>query len=1375
MTHETINSGAIPALRGFRTQFLYTLYRILISEGEEVIYPELEEDYSIRKHDALMEVAQVKNQKSPLTLSNLSSKRSSLFERSLLLIKSAEVKSIRIVSFGELGSDLLNLQNKEHTETIVSKLNDLFGFETTDSIELIKRLNVIKVNEAALSNEVLSLLRETLVAVDPGVASDILLFWLYKIAESNLPITRSALVEKIEVIGQFLTERYEFLREFGSAITSVRSHDSLNDLDTLTQEFFSGISAKYDHVLNQLDIIRPEKLKDLDCAFSESNVVILHGASGQGKSTLAYRFIHGRFPDGYAYEIKSITGLAHVLTLSQAIKALSRPFDTPFLILIDVMPGDTNWVELVKRLSELPRCQILVTIREEDLNRSASLYEFVASSQVKLGLSVDEASQIYNQFTDKEGAIPNFLNFNDAWSKFDSGPLLEFAFFLRKGERLRDKLKNQLARIGDEAVDQADLDQIKLLRYVAVAGAHDCRIDLRQMLNILNLSSSQRTISYFENEYLVRISDGGRIVEALHPVRASIMAEELCDAVIEPVSENLEACLPLIVEEDIGNYILQYTYSFGLSENMMRLLKGLKFTSWKSCKDTLTSLIWCGVNEYIKRNKEKLEQLKLNYPYAYEIAVLMHIAPSVDLTTLDKYLNNDLFKNIKNALTELDPIEDFYLNVKPWLYEFKSPNDIAISNDSEIKGLGYLLFWLGHFNIHDKIAQNVLERLENLNLNEISLDATADLLLGLQHANLTCKKIADRILPQFFREFQILEQVTEIEDDQERVKIHFFFDLAQFASPENETNPFHEKTLRLIRLIRRAIPFRKTYSSQGYGHRIQALQTFPDNTCKNIPLQNLPLPWITEANGFFLNLLKWNDRPEDWSPMMQSLISTKKHIVRTLNGIVSYVTNISKDTKIQVIEAEIPSAIIEGISGQLPKAAVDKWGFTGDNLENEKADQVFHKVPLLLLIEPNLKPSFKAVDDFISHIRNFIAQSTKSLVRKGITQSWSSKDLNLKEALLRDSGYPLDIFRLSKFNLTESFEKLTEYEKGFNQILELHSIPIDSQISIDLKSTLDELCLLWPYFLEQKKYQIQDIRSQSKLKEDLIIKEFENKLHSRLRNLKSNNIIEDYEFINAEEDKSQSFIFLYIKRWEQYLTTWDKIKSILIQSLEPCPMLSFKRLVLERKFSTIWIIPLYEDYLLSRTAIKISLYNILDSTEAFKLSMIGTVSDEMITHLEIDEASKAFLGFGNPERFIGLVQTIGMTIHHLAQLEVLYGRNEVGNLLLSAHSTKMIIDTYAQFKEVDELISILFEDIELELKSTSPIIQDEILIEYVLSMREQIAKLFALDGINEPGNFDPKIFKLFVEIDLNLKDGNELLMIVYWTWLEIMIKKHLWN
>ena len=430
------NLGALSALKGYRTQFLYTLYSILFSQEREVIFPEGYEDYSVTTERVLHEVVQVKNLASPLQLSDFKPKAVDGFvARCLALLEKHPKVIFKIVSFGQLGAELRAFQKHDKRKGVQAKL-EAYGYEGRAVQNLLDRLQIIRVEEEQIQTEVSTWLRESVAAIDVDLVCDLLLFWMYQLAEAQESVTRGQLLEKVQDIGVFISDRHRFLSEFGRSIFPLSA--SGVEEESLQEEYQSGIAAKYAHILANLDIPRPEKMSAIHEAFTERDLVIVQGASGQGKSTLAYRYLHDYYPESFVYCIAPLTDPKQVLNIAQAIRALARPLAQAFVVYVDVAPGDQHWVGLCRQLSGIANCRVLVTISEEDLRRSASIGEFVTAAQLSLQFTAAEAELLFAQL-EAVAPVPHFLNFKDAWSRFGGeGPLLEFVYLLRQGELLKE-------------------------------------------------------------------------------------------------------------------------------------------------------------------------------------------------------------------------------------------------------------------------------------------------------------------------------------------------------------------------------------------------------------------------------------------------------------------------------------------------------------------------------------------------------------------------------------------------------------------------------------------------------------------------------------------------------------------------------------------------------------------------------------------------------------------------------------------------------------------------------------------------------------------------------------------------------------------------
>lgn len=104
--------GSEAAWRGFSTQTLYIAKRLLTAEDDEQLYPEQVEDLMIMRKGKIIELVQVKNLSDDLSLSDLSPKKNDSFFRRCLKFKKSEKICLKIVSFGNIGPELQNMQKK---------------------------------------------------------------------------------------------------------------------------------------------------------------------------------------------------------------------------------------------------------------------------------------------------------------------------------------------------------------------------------------------------------------------------------------------------------------------------------------------------------------------------------------------------------------------------------------------------------------------------------------------------------------------------------------------------------------------------------------------------------------------------------------------------------------------------------------------------------------------------------------------------------------------------------------------------------------------------------------------------------------------------------------------------------------------------------------------------------------------------------------------------------------------------------------------------------------------------------------------------------------------------------------------------------------
>lgn len=304
--------GAPAAYRGYRLQALYILKRILRPGSEEDIFlPEGFEDLDILdRNGKLRESIQVKSYPR-LVLSNLLDSTDSspdsrhpakvqpFFRRALDLLKSQEPETVKVVNFGNISPEMLQAwkntpipknskARKTSRQTVTEKFRD--KEYTQEDIDLIfSKVELISLYENKVQSEILDFLSDTLTGIDRQNAFDLLNFWIYIASEQQQKITKSHIIEKIKHIGKFLSHRLAHHMEWYNSIRPIEDTSPADEQKKkLEEEFYEGVSARYEHILAGIDLQREDKLHAIHDLFQTSGTVIYYNAPQNSDNVLRW-------------------------------------------------------------------------------------------------------------------------------------------------------------------------------------------------------------------------------------------------------------------------------------------------------------------------------------------------------------------------------------------------------------------------------------------------------------------------------------------------------------------------------------------------------------------------------------------------------------------------------------------------------------------------------------------------------------------------------------------------------------------------------------------------------------------------------------------------------------------------------------------------------------------------------------------------------------------------------------------------------------------------------------------------------------------------------------------------------------------------------
>jgi hypothetical protein len=888
MTPMSYLSDAAHAYRGYRCQALYALFRVFEAGSAAHLTFQLEGEEDLAISDTannLIEVVQVKSYGSTLTLSDFKpDKKDSFFYRVAKLLKAHSGLSITIASFGPIGPELLRALSTDgpDRQRVAHKLSEHGYLPEADAQALLGNLQIRIVDEDALVQSVYSTLGNSLAGVDPEAAFDLLHYWLFICSERKTKLTQQDVIDRVNRVGKFTAERAAHHGQWFTTIVPIEDHALTDEArQELTDEFYLGIPTHYDHILADLDVVRAAKLEKMAEAFESARVVIVHGASGQGKTTLAFRYLREYFPSQWRFQVKLIENKQHALSIATALVGHADAIDIPVAVYLDVSASDRDWPDLVKQLAVHRNIRVLVTIREEDFNRASITGATLPFSAVNLTFEESEARELYQALGQRQVSA-QFLSFDEAWRKFGGGgPLMEFVYLVTQGNSLYERLSEQVARLEDEVrTGTLRSNELALLRLVSVASAFDARLHVKPLVDHLGLPAPKRTFQYFEKEYLIRLSDDGSLVNGLHPIRSAILCDLLTDPTLTPWVESAQACLPFIHQPDVEVFLLHaFSRQQEDSTPLLQTLHTHQTDQWVAWAGITRALIWLGVREYVDTNRELIREAFADAGQGWDFHLDQDIADAMPggseelWHTLSSMASEEWRQRLEARHAQQTNKQQIFIRAQKWLAS-RTQKPAPPITDADWTAMAEALFWSGRLRIGWPLADWLSDVPFDAMIDTLPLQVLGDVMLGLSQG-----------YPDLFgtwmtthrhrlaRRFRQETRTIVLGDDSEKITAHFVVEIEPSPTTwsvlntrvKAAKNRFHEEAMVRIDLMRRLFPDRERYASQGYGHHLWSSDLDIDDTQKTgIARKHLPPLWLTAVNGTFRGLAEREFRPHTW-------------------------------------------------------------------------------------------------------------------------------------------------------------------------------------------------------------------------------------------------------------------------------------------------------------------------------------------------------------------------------------------------------------------------------------------------------------------------------------------------------------------------------
>ena len=1058
--------GAQAAWKGFSSQTLYISSRLISDKNGYEYYPEDVEDLVVKKDGVVVEAVQVKNISADLTLSSLAATKTSkggegFFNRMCSLhAQNPSFHRIKVVYFNTLGVELQEMQSGKAVtkKALTKKLVDKHGLSESEAVWLIDSLCFEKVNLDDLDLNIQTQISDYVPVMSaPALAKDLLIQYISVLSKSKGYTTLKMWQDKIHEIGTNIVAIDGFYKEYNKSLVRLSELQLNGDNEQLKQEYLQGVSAHPTHIRNNLDFKRNYWIGEIQAVINSKGVAILKGVSGQGKSTLCYRYLIDTYPEGCVFCVRSIANEGQAQNLVTALDGLGK-YNKNLIIYIDVQPGETLWAFLLQELqSRGLSIPVLISIRDEDYNLTPISGKAIQYGIVELALSKEEAAHIYSSFTETQPHTEH-RTFEEAWQSFGGkGPLIEFVYLLTNNQTLTQRLQGQIDALLQEGVSD---EWLELLQLVCYAGRLGCAVNLTAVKNVTHCSTMHAAIRRLKDEYLIREVDENTI-EALHPVRAKIVFDALCDQICTGAREVVFKALSCISSQNVRVVLLDYFSNQQYDIEDVQRLSQIRFLDWIGYANAIRSMLWLDAKRYVEGNMTFISSLvkKRGKGWLCFLPIDLSgiersdelIADGMkDLSTFNKVDLQNAIDEVKKSLTSLSinyQATDCFVNncVVP---------SVLPNTDAERSSFGYALFWMAKrdFNVTlpfktDEIAASVCAG---------ELQPSADAIRGLfEHPTLleSYQVAVDVLVEKLIYEMQVL--TFSITNDE--VSCKFIPPLStETGVPENTKNTNQYWRIKMLDILKQLYPEKEYIDIELIGvDLLQDLGIEALDHKLHIHKSKRPNAWVSELNGWTKIRIDYSLRPSSWQEYVADIDEIRSGVNDLIVETIKLIDDVYKkgrytqdrgkriDNRLKVFRKHT------FVENRLPYFAVDPYCLYSEGNAKSPVAEYF---PMRQLLSVGKYENFrKSLNDVYSSLDNFYNQFVE-ILRVRINK----QDISIVKNP-----------RLAMYNLYSAAKAFVVFQKEYDLLFSNYS-SLDKDFAKQELENVLTLVNVWRYVLDNQ-------------------------------------------------------------------------------------------------------------------------------------------------------------------------------------------------------------------------------------------------------------------------------------------------------------------
>lgn len=655
------------------------------------------------------------------------------------------------------------------------------------------------------------------------------------------------------------------------------------EIEPHPEDYYEGKNARPGHIVAGLDAPRPDWIRQIEDVFSRVRVCVLRTSSGQGKSTLLYRYAYEHYHPDTTFILKTFNDENMLGPFRQFLQG-RLTLGLPLLVLIDNLSFSTRyWHRLVGELAG-EDVFFLIATREEDWYRYAEGESKFVWETIMPEMSLDEARRIFACFQRQGKIASNVPSAEWAYEQVTERRLLiEFVYLITQGQMLAERLEDQI-----RAMDRLQEDPAKLqvLRLVSAAQSYGARIRVSDILALVYFQGDpQAALASLEREYILR-TDG--YYEGLHFIRSEHLVKLLHDPV--PLEQTLSQLIPVLDIENLEPLITNAFASPKLDheELLKALVERARGENVAFINRCLEALFYADETLYFYQHKELFDRA---FQLAGPSALFMmsgSTLPAADLDIVGEMA--ELFGNRTPHILEMRDMAGRFTPRGELGHErlgagFLQRIEPSLNEENLLADLGQvadLATWYAFYRVDSPSIRQALDgQAWEPKVYTSSRDAAAVFLKALfQLVPARYREFLRADKERLFGYFKVLTETPTIQEEDQDIRIEFIVDESSEVSP-------HDQALSRLQRLHQFFPVYEHYCSKGLYPATVNMEIPVDDTRKAIPADTLQRSLDAKRNSIYMKIVDnhyaaklIHDWAEHWNQVRRQALALVEALIR---------------------------------------------------------------------------------------------------------------------------------------------------------------------------------------------------------------------------------------------------------------------------------------------------------------------------------------------------------------------------------------------------------------------------------------------------------------------------------------------------------------